>query len=161
MAAKEPKAWETYEEVARFLLEEMSDTLGLGLERVEGKQKLAGKSGTKWQVDAKGVKTEDGAIVIVECRRWTTSKPDQEDVGAFAYRIGDVGAAGGIVVTPSACRRAARRSRNTKASRLFISMPTRPQRLRLEIPGQGVPWCHVSPARHRQFRGLDGSLSTR
>jgi len=100
MAAKEPKAWETYEEVARFLLEEMSDTLGLGLERVEGKQKLAGKSGTKWQVDAKGVKTEDGAIVIVECRRWTTSKPDQEDVGAFAYRIGDVGAAGGIVVTP-------------------------------------------------------------
>jgi hypothetical protein len=100
MAAKEPKAWETYEEVARFLLEEMSDTLGLGLERVEGKQKLAGKSGTKWQVDAKGVKAEDGAIVIVECRRWTTSKPDQEDVGAFAYRIGDVGAAGGIVVTP-------------------------------------------------------------
>jgi len=100
MAAKEPKAWETYEEVARFLLEDISDTLGLGLERVEGKQKLAGKSGTKWQVDAKGVKTEDGAIVIVECRRWTTSKPDQEDVGAFAYRIGDVGAAGGIVVTP-------------------------------------------------------------
>jgi len=100
MAAKEPKAWETYEEVARFLLKDISDTLGLGLERVEGKQKLAGKSGTKWQVDAKGVKTEDGAIVIVECRRWTTSKPDQEDVGAFAYRIGDVGAAGGIVVTP-------------------------------------------------------------
>jgi hypothetical protein len=38
MAAKEPWAWETYEEVARFLLEEMSDTLGIGLERVEGEQ---------------------------------------------------------------------------------------------------------------------------
>jgi hypothetical protein len=161
MAAKEPWAWETYEEVARFLLEEMSDTLGIGLERVEGEQKLAGKSGTKWQVDAKGVKTEDGAIVIVECRRWTTSKPDQEDVGAFAYRIGDVGAAGGIVVTPLGVQEGGQKIAEYEGTRLFISMPTRPQRLRLEIPGQGVPWCHVSPARHRQFRGLDGSLSTR
>ncbi len=96
---KEPKAWEGYEEVACYLLEKMSETLGLGLERVEGKQKLVGKS-TDWTVDGKGVKTEDGAIVIIECRRYTTSKLNQGDIGEFAYRIGDVGAAGGIVVTP-------------------------------------------------------------
>ena len=94
-----PTTWETYEQVARYLLEKMGDTLGLGLESVEGKQKLVGKS-TDWTVDGKGVKTEDGAIVIIECRRRTTRKLNQEDIGAFAYRIGDVGAAGGIVVTP-------------------------------------------------------------
>src|SRR6478672_9696417 len=99
MGAEESTTWETYEEVARYLLEKMGDTLGLGLERVEGKQKLVGKA-TNWTVDGKGVKTEDGAIVVIECRRYTTSKLDQEDIGGFAYRIGDVGAAGGIVVTP-------------------------------------------------------------
>jgi hypothetical protein len=99
MAAEEPKAWESYEEVACYLLEKMGDTLGLGLERVEGKQKLAGKA-TDWTVDGKGVKTEDGAIIVIECRRYTTSRLDQEAMGGLAYRIGDVGAAGGIVVTP-------------------------------------------------------------
>ena len=93
MEAEESTSWETYEEVARYLLENMGDTLGLGLERVEGKQKLVGKSGMKWTVDGKGVKTEDGAIVVIECRRYTTSKLKPEAMGGFAYRIGDVGAA--------------------------------------------------------------------
>ena len=43
MEAKKPTIWESYEEVARYLLEKMGDTLGLGLERVEGKQKLVGR----------------------------------------------------------------------------------------------------------------------
>jgi hypothetical protein len=43
MSAEEPATWETYEEVANYLLERMSDTLELGLERVEGEQKLVGK----------------------------------------------------------------------------------------------------------------------
>ena len=98
--AKEPTNWEKYEEVARYLLEKMGDTLGLGLESVEGKQKLVGKSGMKWEIDGKGVKTEDGAIVVIECRRYTTSKVKAEEMGGFANRIGDVGAAGGFVVTP-------------------------------------------------------------
>jgi len=99
MEAEESTSWETYEEVARYLLEKMGDTLGLGLERVEGKQKLVGKA-TNWTVDGKGVKTEDGAIVVIECRRYTTSKLKQKDMAALAYTIRDVGAAGGIVVTP-------------------------------------------------------------
>jgi hypothetical protein len=71
---EEPTAWETYEQVANYLLEKLSDMLGLGLERVEGKQKLVGKSGMTWTVDGTGVKTEDGAIVVIECRRYTNSK---------------------------------------------------------------------------------------
>jgi hypothetical protein len=82
------------------LLEKVSDTFGLGLERVEGKQKLVGESGMKWTIDGKGVKTDDGAIVVIECRRYTTSKLKAEDMGAVVFRIADVGAAGGIVVTP-------------------------------------------------------------
>jgi hypothetical protein len=78
----------------------LGDKLGLALERVEGKQKLVGKSGMKLTVDGKGVKTDDGAILVIECRRHTTSKLKPEAMGGFAYRIGDVGAAGGIVVTP-------------------------------------------------------------
>ena len=100
MSAEEPKAWECYEQVANYLLERLSDTLGLGLERVEGKQKLPGKSGTDWEVDGKGVKTEDGAIVVIECRRYPDRRPNQEAMRAFAYGISDVDAAGGIMVTP-------------------------------------------------------------
>ena len=46
------------------------------------------------------VKTEDGAIVIIECRRYTTSKLKQNAIAALAWIISDVGASGGIVVTP-------------------------------------------------------------
>ncbi len=93
-------AWKSYEEVARYLLEQMGDVLGLGLERVEGKQKLVGKSGATWEIEGKGVRADDGAIVVIECRRYTTSKLKQEAMGGLAYRIGDLGASGGIVVTP-------------------------------------------------------------
>ena len=98
MNAKKPATWRDYEEVARYLLEQMGNELGLGLERVEGKQKLVCKSGAIWEVDAKGVKTEDGAIVVIECRQ-LVSKLKQEDMRAFVYGIADAGAAGGIVVT--------------------------------------------------------------
>ena len=82
--AKEPTTWESYEEVARYLLEKMGDALGLGLERVEGKQKLVGESGTTWEIDGKGVRADDGAIVVIECRRYTTSKLKQEDMAGLA-----------------------------------------------------------------------------
>lgn len=38
--------------------------------------------------------------MIVECRRYTTSKLKQEDIAAVAYRIIDTQALGAIVVTP-------------------------------------------------------------
>src|SRR5271170_7648291 len=104
----EPTAWETYEEVANYLLEKLSETLGLGLERVEGKQKIPGKA-TNYTVEGKGVRTEDRAIIIIESRRYTTAGINQEDMGGLAYRIDHVGAAGMIVVIPLAVQDGARK----------------------------------------------------
>lgn len=95
---EQPTAWETYEQVAGYLLDTLAGKFGL--ERVEGRQKLLGKSGMNWTIDAKGVRVGGGGIVVIECRRYTTSRIKAEDMGALAYRIGDVGASGGIVVTP-------------------------------------------------------------
>jgi hypothetical protein len=50
--------WKIYEEVAHYLLETQAKALGLGLERVERKQKLIGESGTTWEIDRKGVTTD-------------------------------------------------------------------------------------------------------
>jgi Restriction endonuclease len=91
--------WRSYEEVAQYLLDKFADHFGLL--RVEGKQSVHGiRSGTKWTIDAKGVRVGSEAIVIVECRRHTTTKEDQEQLGGLAYRIIDTGAEGGIVVSP-------------------------------------------------------------
>ena len=93
------KKWRTYEEVARYLLNQMADKFGLSY--VEGKQNIIGKrSGTEWDIEAKGVNLSEGTFVIVECRRYTTSKQCQERIGGLAYRILDTGADGGIVVSP-------------------------------------------------------------
>jgi hypothetical protein len=78
----------------------VGDLLGLKLERVEGKQTLVGESGADWEIDAKGLEAESGAIVVVECRRYTTSRIKQGAVAQLAWTIDDLGAPGGIVVTP-------------------------------------------------------------
>lgn len=72
-----------------------------GLSKVEGKQSIIGKrSGTRWTVDAKGFCQGSEAFVVVECRRHTTSKQDQEQLGGLAYRILDTGADSGILISP-------------------------------------------------------------
>ena len=91
--------WESFEQVAVYLLNQIASELGL--ERVEGKQSLAGnRSGTTWEIDGKGVKVGDKGFITIECRRYTKSKQKQEQVGALAYRIMDTGASGGIIVSP-------------------------------------------------------------
>jgi DNA-directed RNA polymerase subunit RPC12/RpoP len=91
--------WQTYEEVAAYLLDRFAADFGLS--RVEGKQVVAGlQSGTNWEIDAKGVREGNQGFIIVECRRYTTSRLNQEDLGALAYRITDTGAEGGIIVSP-------------------------------------------------------------
>ena len=95
------KAWETYEEVAVYLLDQVGDRLGLDFERVEGKQHVYGsRSGAKWEIDGKAVKVSDEGFVIIECRRYTTSRLKQEHAAGLAYRITDTGADGGILVSP-------------------------------------------------------------
>jgi hypothetical protein len=90
--------WQSYEQVAQFLLDQFATHFGLG--RVQGKQLVPGASGTNWEIDAKAVKADSGGFLIVECRRHTTAGVSQEDVGGLCYRIQDTGASGGIIVSP-------------------------------------------------------------
>jgi len=93
------RTWKSYEEVAAYLLDTYAGEFGLT--RVEGKQKVRGYlSGTEWEIDAKGIREGNEGFVIIECRRYTTSKQTQEKVSALAYRISDTGASGGIIVSP-------------------------------------------------------------
>ena len=96
MTSSAKKPWQEYEHVARCLLDRFREHFGL--DRVEGKQRVTGVAST-WELDAKGVLVDGAGIVVVECRRRKTRVP-QEDMGGIAYKIRDVGAGGGLVVTP-------------------------------------------------------------
>lgn len=100
--------WKTYEEVAAYLLNQFP--ADFGLTRVEGKQTVEGlRSGTHWEIDAKGVREGNQGFIIVECRRYTTSKQSQEKLASLAYRITDTGAGGGITVSPFGLQEGARK----------------------------------------------------
>ena len=93
------QVWKTYEEVAKFLIEQFAQEFGLA--GVEGKQIVKGhRSGTDWEIDAKGVLEGDEGFVLVECRRHTKSRQKQEAMASLAYRIEDTGAEWGIIVSP-------------------------------------------------------------
>ena len=94
----EEKRWKTYEEVAAFLLNRVAVHFGVG--RFEGKQVVPGDSGTDWELDARGVGEGDARIIVVECKRHTKSGISQAITGALAFTIQDVGAHGGILVSP-------------------------------------------------------------
>jgi len=91
--------WESHEEVGTYLLNQFATEFEL--DRVEAKQEVIGqRSGTSWEIDAKGVRQGNDGFVIVEFRRYTTSRQSQEKMGGLAYRIIDTGAMGGIIVSP-------------------------------------------------------------
>jgi len=91
--------WESYEQVGTYLLDQFAAEFGL--DRVEAKQEVSGqRSGTSWEIDAKGVHQGNDGFLIVEFRRCTTSRQSQEKMGGLAYRIIDTGAKGGIIVSP-------------------------------------------------------------
>ncbi len=94
MAAQE---FRRYEEVAQYLLNQFAHVFGLGT--IEGKQIVPGQSGVSWEIDAKGVLAGDEGFIIIECKRYTTSRIRQEQVSGLAYRIKDTGAKGGIIVS--------------------------------------------------------------
>lgn len=91
------KEWIKYEDTARYLLNKVRDRLDLI--DVEKKQKLTGNiTGTSWEIDAKA-NTEDG-VMLIECRRHTTKRIDQESVAAIAFRVIDTDSTGAILVSP-------------------------------------------------------------
>ena len=96
---KKPKEWESYEQVAVYLLDQIAEELGL--ERVEGKQGVYGAdTTTTWEIDGKGVKIGDEGFVVIECRRYTKSRQNQGKLASLAFTIQDTGATGGILVSP-------------------------------------------------------------
>jgi hypothetical protein len=98
--------WSTFEEVARFILSDLASEFGLG--RVEGKQVVPGSTGTSWELDAKGVCIDGDGIVLIECRRYPSSRIKQKDMASIAFQISDIGAAGGITVSPLPPQRGAK-----------------------------------------------------
>ncbi|MCY4007765.1 MAG: restriction endonuclease [Rhodobacteraceae bacterium] len=72
---------------------------------IEPKQKIGGKSGVCWEVDAKGV-LADGEFIIIECRQ-RKKHSSQSEIAALAYTIKDCGAKGGIFVTGHPLQRGA------------------------------------------------------
>ncbi len=96
MKTEEP--WRIYEDTARILLTRFRQELGLG--KVEPKQNIAGRSGTSWEIDAKGVREGDGAIILIECRRYPSRRLNQEALAALAFKIGDISASGAVLVSP-------------------------------------------------------------
>jgi len=103
----ENKAWESYEQVAQFLVDRMREHFGLSY--VDGKQKIKGKrSGTTYEIDGKGVLKDREGFVILECRRYTKSRLKQKNMAALAYSIHDTGAKGGIIVSPLGLQKGAR-----------------------------------------------------
>lgn len=92
------KSFETYEQVAQYLLNQMASTFGL--QEVEGKQTIKGLSGSDWEIDAKGIKENGEGFVLIECKRYPTSKVKQSQVASLAYLIIRSGAVGGIIVSP-------------------------------------------------------------
>lgn len=117
-----PQTWQTYEEVAVHIMDKIATHLGL--ERVEAKQHVYGsRSGTRWEIDGKGVKAGDEGFVIIECRRYTTSRQKQEQVAALAYRISDTGASGAIVVSPLGFQEGAKKVAATENIQEFFMGP--------------------------------------
>jgi hypothetical protein len=106
--SKQKTKWQSYEEVATFLLNKIA--LEFGLESVEGRQIVGGQdSGTSWEIDAKGICEDQTAFIIIEMRRHTTRRITQKDLGSIVYQIQDTGAAGGIVVSPLGLQEGARK----------------------------------------------------
>lgn len=93
--AKEQKRWKDFEQIARKVLEDAADALGVSDWEVGRSMEGAG---TRWEIDVSGYRDSDGALVIAECKDYKARVP-QETLGGFAYRIERLGAGEGFIVT--------------------------------------------------------------
>ena len=98
MSDHEDPACERYERAARDILQRLRSEFGLS--EVQGKQVVHGESGATWEIDAKGIVEGSNAFVVIECRRYTTSKLKQEGVAGLAWRVQDTGASAALLVSP-------------------------------------------------------------
>ncbi|MEO6224498.1 MAG: restriction endonuclease, partial [Sphingomicrobium sp.] len=95
-------------------------------------------SGTEWEIDAKGIQEANGATIVIECRRYKNAL-NQEALAAVAYRIHDVGAAGGITVSPMPLQKGAAK----------VSAANNIQHVRLTPESTKEQWAaHIGSAMH-------------
>ena len=88
--------WEIYEKIAQEAVRAFSDLLGISV--VEGKQRLLGKSGTSWVVDAKAERL-GGGFFVLEFKSGISSGLSQIEMAGIAFAIKDTDANGGILVS--------------------------------------------------------------
>ena len=89
------KKWEDYENAAGQIITDMRDALGLA--RPEGAQRVAGPTGTQWELDTRSwLEGRDGFLAI-EGRQYS-SPLKQESRAAMAWRI-QAGSDGGITAS--------------------------------------------------------------
>ena len=116
---------------------------------MEGKQKVAGRrSGTTWEIDAKGIRDGDGATILVECRRYKKALT-QEAIAAVAYRIEDTGAEGAITVSPLPLQKGAAK---VAAANRIEHVRLRPESTRAQWIAQIGAVVHI---------GITDTISTR
>ena len=78
------KKWEDYDNAARQIITDMRDALGLA--RPEGAQRVAGPTGTQWELDTRSwLEGRDGFLVIEGSQYSSPLK--QESRAAMAWRI--------------------------------------------------------------------------
>ncbi|WP_185715931.1 hypothetical protein [Burkholderia sp. Bp9004] len=104
---KTDPTWKTYEQIAAFVLDQCAEDFGLS--RVEGKQDVAGKSGTEWEVDARGWTEGNTAHFLVECKKHKSTAISQAITGSLAFQIQDTDAAGGVLVSPKGLQSGAKK----------------------------------------------------
>jgi hypothetical protein len=129
------KAWSIYEKAAAKAIQALQHELGLSC--VEGKQTLIGKAGTPWEIDAKAWQEGTDNFLVVEARRYTTSRLKQEEVAAIAFRIQDLGAVGGIVVSPLPMQKGAQLIANSAhIEHILLSASSSPELYLAEYMGK-------------------------
>jgi len=126
----------TYEELATIFLNLLRTEFGL--DRVEPKQSLPGKSGATWRIDAKGVKEKSGGTVVVECRRKSRDGITQEEAAALAWRITDLSGVAGIFVSPIGLQEGAEKVAAAAADIIHVTLNpnSTPQSFAFEFLGK-------------------------
>lgn len=99
MSKKKDPSWKTYEEIAALVLNHCAAEFGI--ERVEGKQKVAAKSGATFEVDARAWTAGNAAHLLVECKKHENTGISQAITSALAWQILDTDADGGFLVSPN------------------------------------------------------------
>lgn len=99
------KTWRRYEELAPYILRRFADIFGIS--EIEAKQRVMGRGGTQWEIDAKGI-VADG-FLIVECKERTSAKLNKDVIAALGFKVRDSGAKGGIIITTIGLQKGAKK----------------------------------------------------